>query len=213
MAEEATPEEAMSGDAVSANTGDRQVSARTHPGLILGIARFYYDPRGAMRGVLDSQPSEPRLLAYIMIAAMVLLAGRLVQLSFAGGEQVLASSLAQTVSLLFFMPLACYGLAALGTWVSRKFGGVGNWSNGRAAFFWATLVSSPVTTGAALFQVVLGTDGLAHQVVGQIGSVFLAWALAVCFAETFGFKRVLLVLAFMLGVVLAMIFGMWALLK
>ncbi|MEM7423163.1 MAG: hypothetical protein AAF334_05530, partial [Pseudomonadota bacterium] len=56
-------------------------SKTSHPGLILGIARFYYDPRGSARGMISSHPSEARLLAYALIAAGMLLAGRLLAVS------------------------------------------------------------------------------------------------------------------------------------
>ena len=48
-----------------------------HPGLILGVARFFHDPRGSIRGVLDSRPSEGRLLVYALLAAGILLARQL----------------------------------------------------------------------------------------------------------------------------------------
>ena len=171
----------------------------THPGLVLGIARFFYDPRGSMRGVLDSHPSEARILAYGIIAASLLLVGRVVTLVAAGNAQggdLLARAMEQSVSMLFFVPLLYYGLAAIGTVIARTFGGDGRWTDGRAAFFWAALVSAPVMVCASLASVIASrADQSLIVLVGQIGPVFFAWALAQCFAETFGFSRPSRVLA------------------
>lgn len=194
---------------VAENAVAEPTAARTHPGLILGVARFYYDPRGSMRGVLDSSPAESRLLAYAMISATILLTGQLVQVGAEGGEQTMAKALAQTVSLLFFVPLAYYGFAALGTWIARKFGGQGTWSDGRAAFFWAALVSAPIMLAAKLAQLSLVPDTTGYMVIGELRSIFFAWALAVCFAETFDFKNALLVLVFIIALSMAFVFALW----
>ena len=187
-----------------------QVLGRSHPGLILGVARFYHDPRGSMRGVLDSHPSEARLLAYAMIAAAFLLAGRIAGLLTSSTGDVMARVLEQTVSLLFFLPLAYFGLAALGTWLARLAGGQGGWADGRAAFFWAALVSAPLILASALGQIAMaGAGPTVKAVIGQIGAVFFAWALANCFAETFGFASVWKVLAVIVGTVGALTLLIW----
>lgn len=184
--------------------------AARHPGLILGIARFFHDPRGSMRGVLESRPSEGRLLAYAFLAAGLLLAGRIANLSVAAqqaGEMDLAPQIAaQTVSMMFFVPFVYYLLAALGTAMAKIAGGQAGWRDGRAAFFWAALVSAPVVvlTGVAA----LALDGAPRALlvgVAQIGPVFFAWALAQCYAEAFGFDRGWTVFAAIGGIVLAIL--------
>ena len=164
-----------------------------HPGLILGIARFYHDPRASMRGVLASRPSEGRLLAYALLAAALLLAGRIATLTIAArasAAELLPQVAAQAASMLFFVPLVYYGLAALGTALARACGGRGGWRDGRAAFFWAALVSAPVVILSSLVALALAAAPPALAVaVAQVGPVFFAWALAQCFAEAFGFTR------------------------
>lgn len=179
--------------------------ARTHPGLILGIGRFFHDPRGSVRGMLASDPTEARLLVYAMMAAAILLTGRIVTLLNDGlsPDMLAAMVTAQIVSLLFFLPLAYYGLAALGTVVARRFGGRGGWREGRAAFFWAALVSAPV-----LMLSMIGADlvsGAAGDVLGEVGGVFFAWAVAACFTEVFGFASTWRVLAVVCGPVLVLL--------
>ena len=93
-----------------------------HPGLILGVARFFHDPRGSMRGVLESRPSEGRLLAYALLAAAVLLAGRIATLMAAarsGTVDLPPHVAAQAASMLFFVPLVYYLLAGLGTALAK----------------------------------------------------------------------------------------------
>ncbi len=164
-----------------------------HPGIVLGAARFFHDPRGSIRGVLAAQPGESRLLAYAMIAAAILLAGRLAQTVQMGvGQQdLVARFMEQTVSLMFFLPLLYYGLAAAGTLISRLFGGTGSWREGRIAFFWSALVAAPVLVFSMLAPgAISDMPQLVRIVLGQAGSVFFAWALALCFTEAFGFSRV-----------------------
>ena len=172
--------------------------ATAHPGLVLGVARFFHDPRGSMRGVLDSHPTEARILAYGMIAASLLLIGRLID-PIAGAARAadpVARTMEQAVSMLFFVPLVYYMLAALGTVIARLFGGRGRWIDGRAAFFWAALVSAPVMVLSGLISAALaGTHDSLVVFAAQIGPIFFAWALAQCFAEAFGFSRPGLVLA------------------
>ncbi len=186
---------------------------RRHPGMVLGVARFYHDPRGSMRAMLESGPTEARLLAYAMIAAVFQLAGRVAQV-VAGREgeaDLTARVMEQTVSLLFFLPLVYYGLAAAGTVLARAFGGQGDWFLGRAAFLWAALVSAPVMLLSMLAGLVLTSAAPdVRPLAGQIGPIFLGWALAQTFAEAFGFRRAMVVLAVIAGIALGLLGIIWA---
>lgn len=161
-----------------------------HPGLVLGMARFYYSPRASVRGMIESGPSEARLLAYAIIAATILLLGRLTSLAAAVPDDFLARAMAESVSMLFFVPLAYYLLAAIGTLLARAFKGDGSWPEGRAAFFWAALVSAPVMVMCGLLPMVLpGPPRIASALINQFGQVYFAWAVAQCFAVAFHFTR------------------------
>jgi hypothetical protein len=190
--------------------GGAVTGAVRHPGLILGLARFFHDPRASMRGVLDSRPSEGRLLAYAFLAAGMLLAGRIATLTIAARASVadlLPQVSAQVASLMFFVPLVYYLLAALGTALAKAAGGTGSWRDGRAAFLWAALVSAPVVVLSSLAALALDAAPQALTVaVAQIGPVFFAWALAQCFAEAFGFIRGWMVLAAIGAIVLLIVF-------
>ena len=182
-----------------------------HPGLILGVARFFHDPRGSMRGVLESRPSEGRLLAYALLAAALLLAGRIATLSVvaqSGAADLPPRVAAQVASMLFFVPLVYYLLAALGTALAKAFRGRGSWRDGRAAFFWAALVSAPVVVLSSLTALALDAVPPALSVaVAQVGPVFFGWALAQCFSEAFGFTRSWAVFATIGALVLLVVFA------
>ena len=182
-----------------------------HPGLILGVARFYHDPRGSVRGMLDSHPSEPRLLAYAVIAALVLLAGRLVLVGMSAEGNLLPRILEQVVSIVFFLPLAYYGLAALGTMFARMAGGEGSWQTGRAAFFWAALCSAPFVALSGLAPVLAGQNPIVQNTVAMLGPVVLMIAVAYCFAEAFGFRRAWTVAAAMVTPVAVLALLAWVL--
>lgn len=187
--------------------------ALRHPGAILGVARFFHDPRSSMRGMLSSRPGEGRLFSYALGAALVLLSGRVVALLSAPAElrgELPGQIAAHAAALLIFVPLVWYALAAFGTLLARAFRGDGGWHQGRAAFFWAALVSSPVLVVSSLLPLAFPTaPGLAILIGGQIGPVFFAWALAQCFAETFGFRRASNVLAVIAALALAMVAVFW----
>lgn len=187
--------------------------ALRHPGAVLGVARFYHDPRGSMRGMLDSRPGEARLLAYAMGAVSVLLAGRVLGLMAAAERADMdlpGQVAAQAAALLFFVPLFYYALAALGTFLARAFRGTGGWAEGRAAFFWAALVSSPVIVLSGLAPMAMpGAPREVVALVSQVGPVFFAWALAQCYAEAFGFARAWAVFAVIAALVLLIVGAAW----
>src|SRR5690625_1517837 len=187
--------------------------ALRHPGALLGVARFFHDPRGSMRGMLNSRPGEGRLFSYALAAAFILLGGRVLELLAAPAElqaELPGQIAAHAAALLIFVPLAWYALAAFGTLLARAFRGEGGWYEGRAAFFWAALVSSPVLVLSSLLPLAVPTaPGLALVIGGQIGPVFFAWALAQCYAETFGFRRASNVLAVIAALMLALIAVFW----
>lgn len=187
--------------------------ALRHPGAVLGVARFYHDPRGSMRGMLSSRPGEGRLFSYALGAALVLLGGRVLALLAAPAEmqaELPGQIAAHAAALLIFVPLIWYALAAFGTLLARAFGGEGGWREGRAAIFWAALVSSPVLTLSGLLPFLFPAEsGLAVVIGTLIGPGFFGWAVAQCYAEAFGFRRASNVLAVIALLALVMVAVFW----
>ncbi len=185
--------------------------ALRHPGAILGVARFYHDPRASMRGMLDSRPGEGRLLAYAMGAAAIWILGRIaIVLAGAGPEADVQGLMVANTLSIGFLTLFFYVLATLGTAFARAFRGTGSWHDGRAAFIWAALVASPVLVLSSLAAVSMpDAPPAVIAVVGQTGPVFFAWALAQCYSEAFGFARPWAVFALIAGLALAIVGALW----
>lgn len=167
-------------------------------GGVLGAAvRFFVNPRASVRAVLDSRPSEGKILAFGMFAAIVLFARQTAdiltrpELVSDQSELVMQSF----VSFAFFVPLAYYLVAAIGTVVAKACGGTGSWYEGRVAFFWAAFISAPVTMITGILPLLAPTlpDSILIA-IGQVGVFFFAWAIAQAFAEAFSFTRIWLVL-------------------
>ena len=165
--------------------------------MLGAAARFFVNPRASVRAVLDSRPSEGKILAFGMFAGLVLFVRQMADiLSQPGLLQDQTELVMQNlVSFLFFVPLAYYGVAALGTAIARLFGGTGKWYEGRVAFFWAAFLAAPVMLITGVLP--LFVSGLPEPfliLVGQIGVFFFAWAISQAFAEAFSFTRTWLVL-------------------
>lgn len=177
-------------------------------GMLRGILTFYTDPRGSVRAMLDSRPSEAQILVFGVLACAILTARRIITISVLADDDtdVMGQISANLVSLMFLMPIFLYALAALGTLLARAFRGVGSWQDGRAAFFWAVLVSAPVVFLGSMVQLfVPNLPAMAFAALGQVGAVVLAWALAQTFAETFRFRRTWAVFAVICALVLLLL--------
>lgn len=175
-------------------TADAQTSS-----VLVSAARFFVNPRGSVRAVLNSKPSEGRILAFGMFAALVLFARQMASILMR--PELLADQtelvMQNLVSFLFFVPLAYYLVAAIGTAIARLCRGAGSWYEGRVAFFWAAFISAPVMLITGILPAFVPT--MPHPVliaVGQIGVFFFAWAIAQAFSEAFSFTRTWLVLIF-----------------
>ena len=161
-------------------------------GVLSAFVRFFVNPRASVRAILDSKPSEGRILAFGMFAALVLFSRQMATILarpelMADQTELVMQSL---VSFLFFVPLAYYLMAVIGTVISRAFGGTGRWYEGRVAFFWAAFISSPVLLLTGILPLIIPTlPHLVFVALGQVGVFFFAWAIAQAFSEAFGFSR------------------------
>lgn len=165
--------------------------------MLAAFARFFVNPRASVRSVLDSKPTEGRVLAFGMFAAIVLFSRQMATILtrpelMADQTELVMQSL---VSFLFFVPLAYYLMAVIGTVISRAFGGTGHWYEGRVAFFWAAFISAPILLVTGILPIIMPTlPQLVFVALGQVGVFFFAWAVAQAFAEAFGFTRTWIVL-------------------
>lgn len=180
------------------------MTTERHPGLILAVARFYYDPRSAFLGMWASTPGEARLFAYLMVACALVLIERFVRVSADVSippEDLAPALVAQVVSIFFFVPLFFYGQAAFVGLVVRALGrrAAGVWRDARGAVFWAALVSAPVqlalTLGALAVDPLDNATGVAAR---SLGAVFYGYAWLFCLGTVFE-KRRICIAALVLG--------------
>ena len=187
-------------------------------GLIWRVLAAWADLRGSMRAELDRDPSEGRLLYYVVLSGLVWFLGRAALLSWGPiapsltAEMFRARIAAELVSAVFFRTLAFYALAAVACAIARAAGGTGGWRESRAALFWAALVAAPAILAAHLLSVLLtGVPGQAGAVAGMLGALAVGWTTAHCVAEAHAFTSPLRVFAAMVALVAAFIGGFWLL--
>lgn len=164
-------------------------------GIVEAVFAAYPRFRASMARQLEERPEESRLLAYVMGVCLALFLGRLPALLYAPQgslEGGLAAHVTMAlVSILFFLPLFLYGVAALVRVVARAFGGTGGWYETRLATFWALLVAAPLQLTAALTSNALSLAGpsTAGLIASLAAGVAAAWIWAACLAEAHGFRH------------------------
>ncbi|MEL6767872.1 MAG: Yip1 family protein [Pseudomonadota bacterium] len=173
------------------------------------IFRAWIDPRATMRGVLDAEPGEGRILMFAMTSGALLFAAECLRIMMqaasgaAAPDQLSATFAASFTALLILRPLMLYGLAAVTGLVARRFGGKGSWRDTRAAICWAALTAAPVSFVATVAEVLLSRTGVAFLSLGPVGVAAFAGMMAYCVAEAHGFSRVWVVFCIIAGVTLA----------
>jgi len=112
------------------------------------IKTAYRAPKLAMRRQLASGAGESRVLAYIIIACLLIFVSTLPKLSrdaFLNPEVPLEARIAAALfGWVMMMPLVIYVLAALSHAVARVIGGRGDWFGARLALAWALLATTPL---------------------------------------------------------------------
>jgi len=187
-------------------------------GIIWRVLGAWADLRGSMRAELDRDPSEGRLLFYLMLSGLIWFIGRNAVLVYGplgpviSEEEFLGRVGVEIIAAIFLRTLAFYPLAALAGMIARAAGGSGSWRDSRAALFWAALVAAPVILAGTLLSLLLtGLPGQASAIAGMLGTVAFAWAVAQCIAEAHGFASAWRVLAVLATLAAAVIGGVYLL--
>ncbi len=168
------------------------------------IRLSYRDMRRTTRALIEENPSEPRLLFFVLLSDVLFFLSRGVSFVVTPGEAVeralpvpaqlgvllVGALLLRTITLYLFSALVCI--------VARLFGGDGSWKDTRTGVFWAALVAAPVGILGALigagfahlepFAPVFAEPILAWppQLIGLVAFVFF---LAAGVAEAHRFPR------------------------
>lgn len=141
------------------------------------ILRSYRAPGQVVAGHLAQGPREDRALMVLMLAAFLLFVSQLPELWRLGAvddsvpvEGRLAGAIAAS---FFFLPLVCYGIAALSHLLLRAVGQPSTWFGTRLALFWALLAAAPLALARGAVGAVTGPG----PVAGLVGlAVFAAFA-------------------------------------
>lgn len=160
----------------------------------------YKDMRTTTRTLIGENPSEARLLFFVLMSDVIFFLSRGLALVIAPGSAA-STRLPLEIGLwlvaaLFLRTAILYGFSGLVAGISRLFGGKGSWKDTRAAVFWASLVAAPIGVLGALvvatfahlerFAPVFGDDKLSlpPQWIGIVAFVFFLSA-AVAEAQRF----------------------------
>lgn len=127
------------------------------------ILRSYRAPRAVVGRLLAEGPREDRALVMLALACFFMFLAQVPGLRRAAilddaipFEGRVAGALAAT---LFFLPLMCYGLAALSHMVLRALRLQSSWHGARLSLFWAMLAVSPLVLVQGALSGVLGPGG------------------------------------------------------
>jgi hypothetical protein len=187
-------------------------------GVLWRMLGAWADLRGSMRAELERDPSEGRLLFYVMLSGLIWFIGRHAVLVYGplgpviAEDEFLGRAGAGFVAAIFFRTLAFYALAALAGLIARAAEGSGGWRDTRAALFWAALVAAPVILAATMASLLLtGVPGPAAAIASMLGAVAFAWAVAQCVAEAHGFTSAWRVLGAVATLAAAFVGGVYIL--
>lgn len=141
------------------------------------IVRTWRGPAAVMRDLLAHGRREDRAIAYVMIACLIIFVSRLPAIQFEvvqGRGDFQRDASYAFMSLMMFMPLILYGLAAAMHLIARLLGGKGTHYRARLALFWSLLASTPVLLLYGLVRGFIG-PGLEADIVGAIWVLGFLW--------------------------------------
>lgn len=167
-------------------------------GVAARIVAAWREPRRIAAAERADGPDEPRLLAYLLGGCLLLGLARLpVQLrEAAAGEGPVAGAnptlliVANAATMLFFVPLFLYAVAALLRALLALVGGTGDWRETRLAVFWSLLAAGPgflLGYGIASLLTAAGAGAIAFipRLAADLGWLRL-WSAGL--AEAHGFR-------------------------
>lgn len=171
-------------------------------GLLERLLGAWRDMRESTRALIAENPSEARLLFFVLLSDVIFFLSRTLSLVVAPGS---AASKFLPVEIGIWLILALLGrtltlyvFSGLVGFVCRALGGQGSWRDTRAAVFWASLVAAPVGVAGALIGAaferlsaslpILATDIFVIAPL-SIGIVAFVWFVSAAVAEAQRFTR------------------------
>ncbi len=142
------------------------------------IRLSYRDMRHTTRALIEEEPSEARLLFFVLLSDVIFFLSfgvRLIVSPISAVEDILPvpAQLGSLLLLIFlFRTAALYIFSAIVCIVGRMRGGTASWRDTRAAIFWASLVAAPI----GVFGAILGASFSHLEPFYPIfGSMLMAW--------------------------------------
>ncbi|MEM9783718.1 MAG: YIP1 family protein [Pseudomonadota bacterium] len=185
---------------------DPEIVRLRQESLSARIRMSIVDMRKATRLLLDDNPSEQRLLFFVLLSDIIFFLNFGVKFVVAPPEDVNSGMPANFAEMIGGIIVICFllrtatlylfsGIVAL---FSRLLGGRGSWRDTRAGIFWASLVAAPVGVVGALIVVGLGYlephiplagSQLVQMPAQLIGVVAFVYFVSAAVAEAQQFKR------------------------
>lgn len=132
-----------------------------HPGLAMRVIDAWGNMRSSTQRLLDENPSEGRLLFYILLSDMVFFLSwslKAVVAPTLGAKDLLPAEIGLwLVVALFARTGAVYLFSMVLGVVARAFGGSGSWKATRAGVFWGSFVAAPFGLLFALVTVLFAS--------------------------------------------------------
>lgn len=171
-------------------------------GLAERMIGAWVDMRASVRQLINEEPSEARLLFFVLLSDIIFFVSRTLSLVVSPGSAT-AKFLpleigAWLIGALLLRTATLYVFSGIVGFVCRALGGQGSWRDTRAAVFWASLVAAPIGVAGALVGAgferlsadipLLGTDAFVIAPL-SIGIVAFVWFVSASVAEAQRFTR------------------------
>ena len=130
-------------------------------GLAMRIFDAWKDMRASTRRIINENPSEGRLLFYILLSDMVFFlswALKAVVAPTLGAKDMLPAEIGiWLIVALFARTASVYLFSMVLGFAMRLFGGKGSWKSTRAGVFWGSLVAAPFGLFFAIITVLFAS--------------------------------------------------------
>ena len=192
-------------------------------GMLVRVLDAWRDMRASTRRLIDENPSEGRLLFYVLLSDMVFFLSwtmKAVVKPSAGAESMLPANVGLLmIGALLVRTGAIYGFTLILGSILRLFGGKGSWKDTRAGVFWGSFVSAPFGLLAALIAVGLTLLEPTYPALQEswvalppywIGLIPFTWFISYGIAEAQGIQRASMIfMVLSVLAIFAVIIGMY----
>ncbi|MEO1774353.1 MAG: Yip1 family protein [Pseudomonadota bacterium] len=186
---------------------DPELERLTQDTLAARLKLSFSDMREATRRLIDENPTEPRLLFFVLMSDVIFFLnfGLKFVISPTGDSmsealpREFAGAIGGLIVVCFILRTASlYVLSALVAGACRLIGGQGTWRDTRAGIFWASLVAAPIGVLGALVVTAFGYLAPIAPIFGEpilqmpaqlIGVVAFVFLVSAAVAEAHRFSR------------------------